>query len=70
MCGHIRFFEHFTKQYLLEFFSFADYIELNDSAKELLFDRLGVKDEVQFFELFDLELLVVTKGKRRCFVFV
>lgn len=63
MSGHIRFFEHFTKQYIYNFFKFADYIELNDNVLDLLFERLEVKNETEFFELLDLELLVITKGK-------
>ena len=41
--GHIRFIEHFTRQYLTNFFSFADYIELNDNVFDLLLERLNVK---------------------------
>lgn len=62
--GHIRFFEHFTKKYLLNFFKHANYVQLNNSVLELLFDRLNVKDEAELFDLLDLELLVLTKGKR------
>lgn len=62
--GHIRFFEHFTKQYLLKFFKNADYIQLNDSTSALLFERLDIKTEVELFEILDLELLVLTKGKK------
>ena len=64
MFGHIRFFEHFSKQYITGFFKLADYIELNDNAQGLLFEKLGIKTEVELFELLDLELLVITKGKR------
>lgn len=62
--GHIRFFEHFTRKYLLDFFKNANYIQLNDSVLDLLFERLDVSDEVELFELLDIELLVLTKGKR------
>lgn len=62
--GHIRFFEHFTKQYITNFFKFADYIELNDNVLSLLLERLNLKEEKELFELFDLELLVITKGKK------
>lgn len=61
--GHIRFFEHFTKQYLLNFFKNADYMQLNNSTLNLLFERLSIKSEIELFELLDLELLVLTKGK-------
>ena len=62
--GHIRFIEHFTRQYLTNFFSFADYIELNDNVLDLLLERLNVKNEIELFKLLDLELLVVTRGKK------
>lgn len=62
--GHIRFFEHFTKQYLINFFKEASYIQLNDSVSSLLLERLQVKSYVELFELLDLDLLVLTKGKK------
>lgn len=64
MYGHIRFFEHFTKQYITNFFKFADYIELNDNVLSLLFERLDIKTAEEFFEMLDLEFLVITKGKK------
>jgi len=62
--GHIRFFEHFTKQYLINFFKEANYIQLNESVSSLLFERLQVKSYTELFELLDLDLLVLTKGKK------
>ncbi len=62
--GHIRFFEHFTKQYITNFFKFADFIVLNDSVLDLLFERLDIKSEADFFVMFDLDFLVITKGKK------
>lgn len=62
--GHIRFFEHFTKQYLLNFFKKANYIQLNDSVSSLLLERLQVKNYKELFELLNLDLLVLTKGKK------
>ncbi len=67
--GHIRFFEHFTRQYLLNFFKNADYVQLNNSVTDLLFERLDVKDEAELFELLDLKLLVLTKGKKGAIFF-
>lgn len=64
MFGHIRFFEHFTRQYLLKFFKFADYMQINNNSMALLFERLCVNDEAELFELLDLELLVITEGKK------
>lgn len=62
--GHIRFFEHFSRQYLFNFFKEADYIQLNDNVVPLLFERLRVKSLVELFELLNPELMVLTKGKR------
>lgn len=62
--GHIRFFEHFTKQYLINFFKEANYMQLNESVSPLLFERLQVNSCIELFELLDLDLLVLTKGKR------
>lgn len=62
--GHIRFFEHFTRQYLLNFFQKADFIQLNENVISLLFERLHVKSLVELFELLNPDLMVLTKGKR------
>lgn len=63
--GHIRFFEHFTKQYLSQFLKLADFVQINDNVTELLFERLQVKNEIEFFEKFNFDLLISTKGKKR-----
>ena len=62
--GHIRFIEHFTKQYLTMFFKTANLIQLNETVKPLLFERLQIQNEFDFFNLLDLDLLVVTRGKK------
>lgn len=62
--GHIRFFEHFTKQYLSLFLEKAKFIQLNNNVIDLLFDRFEVKNEIEFFNLFNFDLLVLTKGKK------
>ena len=62
--GHIRFFEHFTRQYLLNFFKEADFIQLNENVVSLLFERLRVKSLVELFEILEPDLMVLTKGKR------
>lgn len=67
--GHIRFFEHFTRQYILEFFKYANYVQLNDSVTNLLFERLDITNEAELFDLLDLDLLVLTKGKKGAIFF-
>ena len=62
--GHIRFFEHFSRQYLLNFFKTADYMQLNESVIDMLYERLNVHSEAELFNLLDLDLLVLTRGKR------
>ena len=62
--GHIRFFEHFSKQYLTKFFKNANLVQLNHNVISLLFERLQVEDEFEFFHLLDLDLLVITNGKK------
>lgn len=62
--GHIRFFEHFTKQYLISFFKTANYIQLNESVIDMLYERLNICSESELFNLLNLDLLVLTKGKR------
>ena len=62
--GHIRFFEHFTRQYLLTFFKTASYMQLNENIIDLLYERLNVHSETEFFNLLNLDLLVITHGKK------
>ena len=62
--GHIRFFEHFTRQYLFDFFKTADYIQLNETVIPMLFERLRVQSLKELFELLNPDLIVLTKGKR------
>ena len=62
--GHIRFFEHFTKQYLTQFLELADFVQMNDSVTELLFERLQIQNETELLERFKLDLLILTKGKK------
>ncbi len=62
--GHIRFFEHFTKQYISSFLEMANYVQLNETVTDLLFQRLQVSDLLDFFKHFSFDLLVLTKGKR------
>lgn len=62
--GHIRFFEHFTRQYLTSFFSMAQFIQINDNVTDLLFERFCVQNEIEFFKLFNFDLLILTRGKK------
>lgn len=62
--GHIRFFEHFTKQYLSQFLELANFVQINDNVTQMLFERLHVKNERELFEKFNLDLLISTKGKK------
>lgn len=62
--GHYRFIEHFSKQYLTNFFKKANLVQLNDNVSSLLFERLQIQDEFELFNLLDLELLVITRGKK------
>ena len=61
--GHVRYITHFTKQYLTKFFNNANLVQLNHNVSDLLFERLQIKNEFELFDLLDLDLLVVTKGK-------
>lgn len=62
--GHPRFIEHFTKQYLTSFFKNANLVQLNNNVASLLFERLQIENEFDLFNLLDLTLLVITKGKK------
>lgn len=62
--GHIRFFEHFTKQYLTQFLELCNFIQINDTVTSLLFERLNIKNETELLEKFNLDLVILTKGKK------
>ncbi len=68
--GHIRFIEHFSKQYLTTFFKNANLVQLNNNVASLLFERLQIRNEYELFDLLDIDLLIITKGKNgACFIF-
>ena len=46
------------------FFKNANLVQLNKNVISLLFERLQVKNELEFFELLDLHLLIITNGKK------
>lgn len=62
--GHIRFVEHFSTPYLHDFFSKANLMQLNQNVSTYLFDRFHVENEIDFFKLFNLDLLVLTMGSK------
>lgn len=62
--GHVRFTEHFSKQYLINFFKNGNLVQLNNNVAPLLFERLQIENEFELFDLLDLDLLVITKGKK------
>lgn len=62
--GHYRFIEHFSKQYLTNFFQNANLVQLNYNVRDLLLERLQIVNEFDFFCLCGLDLLVITKGKK------
>lgn len=62
--GHVRFIEHFSKQYLINFFKNGNLVHLNNNVAPLLFERLQIENEFELFDLLDLDLLVITKGKK------
>ena len=62
--GHVRFIEHYSKQYLINFFKNGNLVQLNNNVAPLLFERLQIENEFELFDLLDLDLLVITKGKK------
>lgn len=61
--GHVRFIEHFSKQYLTKFFKNANLVQVNKNVLSLLLERLQLKNELELFELLNLDILVITQGK-------
>lgn len=62
--GAEEFIEYYTNQYLISFFKQADIIQLNNNICNYLFNKLKIYSKIDFFNLLDLDLLVITNGKK------
>lgn len=62
--GAEEFIEYYTNQYLTHFFKQANLMQLNHNICEYLFKKLKIKDEAEFFNMLNLDLLVITNGKK------
>lgn len=62
--GAEEFIEYYTNQYLINFFKQANIIQLNGNICNYLFNKLKIHDELEFFNLLNLDLLVITNGKK------
>ncbi len=62
--GDDEFIEYYTNQYLLNFFKTAKLMQLNCNICDYLFNKLKIKDEIEFFNLLNLDLMIITKGKK------
>lgn len=62
--GAEEFIEYYTNKYLVNFFKQANLMQLNNNICGYLFKKLKVKDEVEFFNMLNLDLLVITNGKK------
>ena len=62
--GSEEFIEYYTNQYLISFFKQANIIQINNNIRNYLFNKLKICNEIDFFNLLDLDLLVITNGKK------
>lgn len=62
--GAEEFIEYYTNQYLISFFKQASIMQLNNNICGYLFNKLKIKNEIDFFNLLNLDLLVITNGKK------
>lgn len=62
--GAEEFIEYYTNQYLIKFFKEANLMQLNNTICDYLFKKLKIKNEVDFFNMLNLDLLVITNGKK------
>lgn len=62
--GSIEYIKYYTNQYLINFFKQANIMQLNKNVCEFLFKKFKIKNELDFFELLNLDLLVITNGKK------
>lgn len=62
--GAEEFIEYYTNKYLINFFKQASLMQLNHNICDYLFKKLKISNEVEFFNLLNLDLLVITNGKK------
>lgn len=62
--GDDEFIEYYTNQYLINFFRQAKLMQLNHNISDYLFKKLKINNEIDFFNLLNLDLLVITDGKK------
>lgn len=62
--GAEEFIEYYTNQYLINFFRQAKLMQLNHNISDYLFKKLKINNEIDFFNLLNLDLLVITDGKK------
>lgn len=62
--GAEEFIEYYTNQYLINFLKQANIIQLNGNMCNYLFNKLKIHDEFELFNLLNLDLLVITNGKK------
>jgi len=63
--GHIRYIRHFDGDYLKKFLLKANLLLLNMHTSKMLYNKLGIEDEVELFNILKLDLLVITNGKNK-----
>lgn len=62
--GAEEFIEYYTNQYLINFFRQANIMQLNNNVSDFLFKKLKLNDEFDFFNILNLDLLIITNGKK------
>ena len=63
--GHVRYIRYFKKEYLLKFFKKANFLLLNDTTSALLYKKFEIKNELELFNILNLDLFVLTSGKNK-----
>lgn len=62
--GAEEFIEYYTNQYLIRFFKQANIIQLNNNICDYLFKKLKICNEIDFFNMLNLDLMIITNGKK------
>lgn len=62
--GAEEFIEYYTNQYLIKFFQEAHLMQLNHTICDYLFKKFKIENEIEFFSMLHLDLLVITNGKK------
>ena len=62
--GSTRFIEYYTNKYLINFFRQANLMQLNHNVCNYIFNKFNINNEIELFNMLNLDLMIITNGKK------